>query len=331
MRAAPTSQPHFFLKSQTTRKIWNTIQSLWILTYHVPPDFLAVDQLSCCISTEMKINITASAITLEAAPIEDPGSVFIVERYHDPLRSVFTKLREIGQEGVYRLGMLKYGRLCNKCNHGTRRYLSHAPCIRYIPSTGEKKPVTKPVGKTKSGRRNEAPGWTRTIQEANIIRIPPPNQLEIPRAVRKPKETFIRLTSTCFPFNKEKNGTDHSSKYCAKDIQWWLDRGRRMRIPGFTKNLVERPSANINTHAPFRVRRMPKMFGIWIIDELKQVENELKMKSRLLFHHCDDGDAAYLTKKVPTVQHCSQNISLSLVASLPEINLYARDITQAYT
>lgn len=83
-----------FLKNQSTAEIWKTICRLWIHTYNGPPDFLAVDQGSAYISKEMKSKAAAAGITMEEAPIETPGSIGIVERYHAPLRMAFTKLRE---------------------------------------------------------------------------------------------------------------------------------------------------------------------------------------------------------------------------------------------
>lgn len=65
----------------------------------MPPDTLAFDQGSAYISKEMKQNIAADDIILEEAPIENPGSVGIVERYHAPLRREYLKVREMLDKG----------------------------------------------------------------------------------------------------------------------------------------------------------------------------------------------------------------------------------------
>ena len=88
-----------FLKKQTTEEIWRSIRRLWIMTYMGPPDFLAVDQGSAYISKETKSNMEAAGIILEEAPIENPGSIGVVERYHAPLKKAYLKLRQTLQKG----------------------------------------------------------------------------------------------------------------------------------------------------------------------------------------------------------------------------------------
>ena len=64
-----------------------------------PPDFLAVDQGSAYISKETNSNMEAAGIILEEAPIENPGSIGVVERYHAPLKKAYLKLRQTLQKG----------------------------------------------------------------------------------------------------------------------------------------------------------------------------------------------------------------------------------------
>lgn len=59
-----------------------------------PPDYLGVDQGTAYISDEFRSNAEAHGIKIQPAPIETPGSIGIVERYHAPLRRSFTKIRE---------------------------------------------------------------------------------------------------------------------------------------------------------------------------------------------------------------------------------------------
>lgn len=88
-----------FLKNQCSSEIWKAITKLWFMTYMGPPDHLAVEQGSAYISKELKANIEASGINLEEAPIENPGSIGIVERYHAPLRRAYTKIRQTLHRG----------------------------------------------------------------------------------------------------------------------------------------------------------------------------------------------------------------------------------------
>lgn len=59
-----------------------------------PPDHLAVDLGSAYISAEFRAKDAAEGIKFKEAPIETPGLIGIVERYHAPLRAVYTKIRE---------------------------------------------------------------------------------------------------------------------------------------------------------------------------------------------------------------------------------------------
>lgn len=82
-----------FLRNQTTKTIWDCISKMWMRVYLGPPDFLSVDQGSSYVSKQMKSNCQAEGITLREAPIENPGSIGVVERYHAPLRAAYEKLR----------------------------------------------------------------------------------------------------------------------------------------------------------------------------------------------------------------------------------------------
>ena len=88
-----------FLKSQSANDIWKAIMRLWILAYMGPPDYLYVDQGSSYISKEMRANAEAAGIELKEAPIENPGSIGTVERYHAPLRRAYNKIRQSLDKG----------------------------------------------------------------------------------------------------------------------------------------------------------------------------------------------------------------------------------------
>lgn len=81
-----------FFKSQSTGDIWQSILMDWVHVYAVPPDPIHVDQLTSYKSTEMSSNMVAAGISLNEAPIETPGSIGTVDRYHWPLRAAFTKI-----------------------------------------------------------------------------------------------------------------------------------------------------------------------------------------------------------------------------------------------
>lgn len=81
-----------FLPTQSTASIWCSIQSMWCLKYIGPPDHIAVDQGSAYTSAEMRGYMASQGITLRDAPIECPGSIGVVERYHDPLKAAYKKI-----------------------------------------------------------------------------------------------------------------------------------------------------------------------------------------------------------------------------------------------
>lgn len=63
------------------------------------PYHLDVDQGSAYISDEMQQNVAASTIQLTAAPVENPGTIGIVERTHAPLRATYDHIQmDVGYE-----------------------------------------------------------------------------------------------------------------------------------------------------------------------------------------------------------------------------------------
>lgn len=88
-----------FLKNQSSAEVWKAIQHLWNLVYLGPPDTIKVDQGSNYISRELRGELNANGIALEEAPIETPGAIGTVERYHAPLRLAFEKIRrDLGRD-----------------------------------------------------------------------------------------------------------------------------------------------------------------------------------------------------------------------------------------
>lgn len=59
---------------------------MWSLVYLSPPDFLVVDQGTVYNQEEMQDALEAHGVQLDEAPIETPGPIGTVERYHAPLR-----------------------------------------------------------------------------------------------------------------------------------------------------------------------------------------------------------------------------------------------------
>lgn len=81
-----------FLRDQSTSEIWKTMQRLWTHVY-LGPGYLTVDQGSAYVSTEMRETLEAADIVFREEPIENPGSIGTVERYHAPLRAAFEQIK----------------------------------------------------------------------------------------------------------------------------------------------------------------------------------------------------------------------------------------------
>lgn len=77
--------------SHICRDLANHTQHFEPCVYRTP-DYLSVDQGSAYTSSEMTATIEAEGIRLFEAPVETPGNIYVVERYHGPLRVHYTKL-----------------------------------------------------------------------------------------------------------------------------------------------------------------------------------------------------------------------------------------------
>lgn len=66
---------------------------MWPLVYLGPSDFLVVDQGRSYASKEMREALKAYEDQLDETPIERPGTIRTVERYHGPLRLAYERTR----------------------------------------------------------------------------------------------------------------------------------------------------------------------------------------------------------------------------------------------
>lgn len=83
-----TTRPHPF--SETSILVKFGI----IYEIYGPPDYLVVDQGSAYVSAEMKATFEADGVKMRQAPIENPGTIGVVERYYAPLRRALNCVRE---------------------------------------------------------------------------------------------------------------------------------------------------------------------------------------------------------------------------------------------
>lgn len=61
--------------------------------------YIMVDQSSNYVSKELKINMASNVISIDVTPMETPGTIFTVRRYHTPLRVSYRNIRsDVNQE-----------------------------------------------------------------------------------------------------------------------------------------------------------------------------------------------------------------------------------------
>lgn len=82
-----------WLRRVSSADLWKAFTRAWSHMYMGPPDYLRVDQGSQFVSKEFKSSVEFAGIKLLEAPIESPGTMSHVERYHGPLRAAYEKLQ----------------------------------------------------------------------------------------------------------------------------------------------------------------------------------------------------------------------------------------------
>ena len=450
-----------FLTNQSSLEIWKAISRLWINTYIGPPDYLKVDQGSNYISNEMKANLSAAGITLEEAPIETPGSIGIVERYHAPLRKAYTKIRQdllkkdcsdqdclkmavyacnatMGPEGLCPM-LLVFGALPRPARttpsptqlqrqtsieeakelvlqeQSKRRIafaLRHPGIPKDIETTNDLKDL--PAGSLVLVYRTVTKKWEGPFKfisidgETVVVQLPRGRKIfrsvcvkpyiksklklpmedlsneldetgtkeamlddDIKNEINKDspdnerKTTQTSCTHECKRDNNNecKNDKDtyaaevdddmddevNSSEVEGNDHGSTKDESKhniidvKDRKTSMTKQMKEVEFAasrktelqGLIVDGTFEVVHKSlvgnsRIFGSRFIDELKYVGDTEKKKSRLVAQNYADVEAASIATKAPTVQRFSQRVALSIAASLPNMKVYTRDVTQAY-
>lgn len=72
------------------------------------------------------------------------------------------------------------------------------------------------------------------------------------------------------------------------------------------------------------------VFGPRFVDEMKQDNVGVPLKSRFVVQNYGDKDACSITTKAPTVQHFTHRLIASLASSVCELSAHSRDVTRAY-
>ena len=90
-----------FLNNMTAKHVWDMVRYHWVDTYLGPPDVIVVDAGTNLNSKEFKQHAGSMAADVKVVPVESHHSIGKVERYHAPLRRIYTILKEqLHGEGV---------------------------------------------------------------------------------------------------------------------------------------------------------------------------------------------------------------------------------------
>jgi hypothetical protein len=82
-----------FLQRQTVDEVWTTLLTIWACVYPGLPRLIKADQGYVFTSPRWHDILSLSGIKLELSPIESHNSLTVGERYHDPLRRIYCKVR----------------------------------------------------------------------------------------------------------------------------------------------------------------------------------------------------------------------------------------------
>ena len=79
-----------WLKNISAKHVWEQLRCCWIDSYLGPPDFISADAGKQFIAREFKQYAANMGITVRNVPVEAHHSIGQVERYHGPLRRIYS-------------------------------------------------------------------------------------------------------------------------------------------------------------------------------------------------------------------------------------------------
>jgi hypothetical protein len=82
-----------FLQRQSVDDVWTTLLAIWVCVYPGLLNVIKADQGSVFTSARWRDIASISGVKLEISPIESHNSLTVGERYHDPLRRIYRKVR----------------------------------------------------------------------------------------------------------------------------------------------------------------------------------------------------------------------------------------------
>ena len=78
------------MKDISAKHVWDQLRTCWIDTYLGPPNLISTDADKQFTSREFKQSAANMGIVVKTVPVEAHHSIGLVERYHGPLRRVYT-------------------------------------------------------------------------------------------------------------------------------------------------------------------------------------------------------------------------------------------------
>ena len=358
-----------FINNQSSMEVWKAIRRMWTLLYCGPPDFLAIDQGSNYTSKEFRAAARNDGINIREAPIETPGAIGIVERYHAPLRRAYNTLRDTldktisnndcllmatfavnsvtGPEGLCPM-LLVYGAIPRPA----RMSIAPTQYKRAEAIDEAMNAVIKEQALRKIKFGLSKGGGPRAVEDSAELRKLPAGALVWVYRTSTKKwgyphrfisidgETVVVQTSrarrlfrsTCVkPYIKSQLHEVDKAKEESTEAM--------ITIPPVETNFEEARQQELKglldneTFIAVSRNEVPdgvRIFGSRFIDELKRSGSGTRKKSRLVAQNYQDVDAGKISTKAPTVNRFSQRLLLALAPSIPKTRVFSRDITQAY-
>nr|AHF58602.1 polyprotein [Chondrus crispus] len=82
-----------FLRGESTKDVWETFLHCWVTMYVGLPDILKADSGSVFTSKRWNEYAENAGVVVEISPVENSNALGAGERYHDPLRRIYLKVK----------------------------------------------------------------------------------------------------------------------------------------------------------------------------------------------------------------------------------------------
>lgn len=159
-----------FLRNHSTSVVWKVLQDMRSLVFVGPPDHICVAQELNFISKEMRSNLDACGDCIEVAPIENPGTMGMFERYQALLKAVYKRIRsDFSKETSYKECLI-IAVYCFQRKDRARRTFSYVVRVWISPYTGQNNTITQSTREMTRNRKGEEKFGEGAGKKEDLIR-----------------------------------------------------------------------------------------------------------------------------------------------------------------